>query len=255
VIRTVGLESAQVPRYLDDLEGIITEETVIEKQGIYSWSIRHEVIFQIIADAKFHSTDEFYDLIENVIDNLNPTYTIEVMSLSDLCDMKRGLDRIAKRGKQNVLLRKMISAAPSERVPRHRLITNLIKMGDYETANTEIRVFENDLRLDGPVQRYKVNLILARARYAHGIMNEDRISLVQQAASIAESGIERFKDDKNMYSVYFETGVAYFRYSKSEEIFDRALRASKTAYERILDPELERVIRKYEGVQSRFSTS
>ena len=49
------------------------------------------------------------------------------------------------------------------RVPRHRLIRNLISTGDYDQAETEIRVFESDFSLDGPVYRYKVNLMVARA--------------------------------------------------------------------------------------------
>ena len=150
VLRTVGLEAAQVQRYLDDLDGIIQEKTISERHGIYGWSVRHSIIAEIIAKYKLSNPEEYYQLIENTIDNLNPTYQIEIMSMNEICDMRKGLGKIYGREKQNVLLRKMISLAPRERVPRHRLITNLIKLGEYESANSEIRLFENELRLDGP---------------------------------------------------------------------------------------------------------
>ena len=42
-----------------------------------------------------------------------------------------------------------MSIAPSERVPRHRLIRNLIDAGAYDKADTEIRIFEKDFGADG----------------------------------------------------------------------------------------------------------
>lgn len=254
VIRTVGIQAAQVARYLGDLEGLIEEYTVNERNGIFGWKVRHSVIADIISRYKLSDPDEYYRLLENTIDNLNPAYSIEIMSMNEICDMRKGMGRVFDREKQNILLRKMISKAPRERVPRHRLITNLIKMNEFDAANTEIRIFENELRIDGPVQRYKVQLRVERAKHAKGVLDEDRLAMVREAASLAEAGIERFSDDKNLYSVYLEAGVAYYRYAGSREVFDRAIQAAKSAYDRILDPDLRQTIMKFERIEQRFAS-
>jgi hypothetical protein len=251
VLRTVGIQGGQVARYLEDLDGIIQEKTINERHGIYGWSVRHSVIAEIIANYKLADPEEYYKLIENTVDNLNPTYEIEIRSMNEICSMKKGLGKIYNRNKQNVLLRKMISLAPRERVPRHRLITNLIDQGEYEAAHSEIRLFENELRLDGPVQRYKVKLLIERARHASGLMDEDRAAMVREAATLAEAGIQTFKEDKNLHAVYLEAGLVSLRYQKSYDIFDRAMQAAQAAYDRILDPDLARTISRYQRIEQR----
>lgn len=253
VLRALGVPAQQVSRYLDDLKGIIEERTISEKGGIFSWKVRHGVIADIVARYKFSGEEEFYEFLDRTIDHLNPTYPIEVLAINEMCDPRRGFARIYDKRKQNVLLRKMISLAPRERVPRHRLITNLIAIGDYENASTEIRIFENELRSDGPVQRYKVRLMIEKARRIPGILEEDRAAMIREAASVAVAGISRFPDDKNLYRAYLDAGVAYLRYVPDREIFDQAMEMAKLAYDRILDPELARTIRRYEVVEQRFT--
>lgn len=255
VIRTVGVEAGRVGHILDDLSGIIKEYTVSEKSGIYGWKVRHPVIADIIRKYKFSDPEEFFDLLENTVSNLNPSYRIEVLSINEICSMKKGIGAISNRGRQNELLRRMISLAPRERVPRHRLITNLIRLGEYEAAETEIRVFENELYTDGPVQRYKVQLLLERAKSSKGLMQEDREAMARTAASEAQSGVERFRDDKNMHRAYLEAGVACFKYGGKADMFDDAMSLAKSAYERILDPELRRIILLFERIEEQFTHS
>ena len=248
VIRTVEIQASRVSRYLSDLEGIIEEHTVSEREGVFTWHVRHGVIADIIAKYKFAGDGERFALLERIIDNLNPSYRIEIESMNEICDYQRGLAWIYDKRKQNILLRKMISLAPRQRVPRHRLITNLISLGDYTSATTEIRLFENQLRRDGPVQRYKVRLLLERARRTKGILQEDRAAMVLEAAKLADAGVKRFPEDKNMYRVYLEAGMFYLRYGDSRNIFDNAMESAKSAYSRILDPDLARTIRRFEGM-------
>jgi hypothetical protein len=117
---------------------------VDEKESIYAWRTRHNVIANIITRYKFNDTDKMVALFEQVIRNLQPTYDIEVMTIRELCNINTGIPSIPAKETQNRLLRMMISRAPGERVPRHRLIRNLISSGDYDRAETEIRVFESD---------------------------------------------------------------------------------------------------------------
>lgn len=123
---------------------IVTEYTISDKEHIYGWRGRHPVINRIITDYKFSDTAKTIELFDNVIDNINPTYDIEIRSVRELCNVDYGIARIPDKKVQNRLLRKMVSAAPAERVPRHRLIRNLIEMGEFDPAETEIRVFEKD---------------------------------------------------------------------------------------------------------------
>jgi len=241
VIRTIGVEAGAVRRVLDDLDDIIDEYTVSEREGVYGWSVRHPEIARLIAKYKFSDPDEFYGLLDRVVSNLNPSYAIEIKSLEDICN-NAGLGRIIDKSRQNVLLRKMISLAPNLRVPRHRLITNLISLECFDIAETEIRVFEKELKPDGPVQRYKVDLKLGIADKTPAIMNSDRAAFAQEAAALAEAGITRFSEDKNMYRVYLEAGLAYFRHSGNPDLFNTAMKKTLEAQSRILDPDLQRII-------------
>ncbi|MBB35389.1 MAG: hypothetical protein CME88_02805 [Hirschia sp.] len=252
VLRTVSISADQVVRFLEDMDGIIEERTVSERDGVYTWNIRHEVIAEIISRHKTPNEDDLYTLLESTISNLNPTYGIELKSMDEICSYGRGISKIGDRQKQNILLRQMISLAPLRRVPRHRLITNLIELGDYENASSEIRLFENELRIDGPVHRYKIKLLLERARHVEGLMDEDRAAIVGEAAQLAKAGIERFSEDKNMYDIFLRSGVDSYKYTASLDLFDQALIAAREAHEHNLDPELQRVISKYERIAQRF---
>lgn len=253
VLRTIGIPAREVQRYLVDLEGIIEEITISERDGIFAWHVRHETIADIIARRKIADEDEYFQFLRSVVQKLNPSYPIEISSMNEMCDPKKGIGRIYDKEKQNRLLRQMISLAPRQRVPRHRLIRNLIDLGDFDNAGTEIRIFENELKLDGPVQRYKAVLMLERAKQASGILDEDRASMIKEAAALAESGVERFQDDKNLYRTYLEIGVTYLKYKPDRTIFDRAKELTHKAYDRILDPEIGRILRHFERVEQRFA--
>ena len=150
IIRLLGIDMTTIPAVLDNLDGIVREYTVNERDGIYGWRGRHGVIMEIIAEYKFAQSEDYFSLYERVISALNPTYDIEVRTLRELCSIATGIRRIADRRKQNRLLARMISVAPGERVPRHRLIRNLIDMEHFEQAEAEIRLFTNDFGEDGP---------------------------------------------------------------------------------------------------------
>lgn len=248
VRRLTGLEAKYVSRVLDDLDGIIDEYTVNERNGIYGWRVRHLLIAITLAKYKYSDQDDLYDLFDRVVTKINPAYRIEAQSINDMCDLGTGIPRIADMQRQNVLLRRMISIAPNLRVPRHRLIYNLIKLYQFDIAEAEIRIFEREFKTDGPILRYKIRLKLSIAKHTDGIQNEDRAALVNEAAAMALKCIERFPDDKNMYRVYLETSVDWLRYTKKSQMFKDAISAAKAAQERFLDPDLRRIISKYSNV-------
>lgn len=252
VRRVTGLEANSVSRTLDDLEGILEEYTVNEKLGIFGWKVRHTVISSIIAKYKYDTQESLFELFSLIVEKINPTYNLEVKSINDMCDLNSGIPRIIDKDKQNILLRKMISLAPGERVPRHRLIFNLIEQHQFDAAEREIRIFEKDLKTDGPLNRYKVKLKIGIARHTTGLLDEDRATLVREAASMAELGLSKFPDDKNIYRAYLEAGVAYFKFTKDSSLFEKGMQSAEEALERIMDPDLRHILSKYSGISKQM---
>ena len=246
IVRVLGIDAGSIGSILDKLTDIIREHVVSERQGIYGWKGRHPVIMDIVAKYKMTDLGKFEKLFENVIENVVPTYDIEIRTIRQLCGFEKGVGRFPDKHVRNKLLRRMISKVPGERIPRHRLIRNLIDINEVEKAETEIRLFENDFRVDGPVYRYKILLLIARAERTPGLMDEDRLAILQQAHSLAVSGCEKFRDNKDMLRIYCDVGMEIFKRSGEMTVLDQALDKLKAAEERIGDPELTNIINLYQ---------
>jgi hypothetical protein len=236
VIRLLGIRAVDIDATLSRLRDIIHESTVNEREGIYVWQGRHKVIMDVIATHKFFDTKKRFDLFAEVIDSISPTYDIEIRTIRDLCNLETGLPAIMNKDHQNLLLRKMISAAPAERVPRHRLLRNLIEADKFDPAETELRIFQNDFGLDGPAVRYRIILATARAVRAPGLMNEDRVVLLEKAREIASAAASRYKMNKGILVAYCEVGLEIAKLTGRAEVFEVAMSELKRAEDRIGDP-------------------
>ena len=255
VIRTLGINAEAISSILDNMTDIISEFPISEKDGLYAWRVRHSVIAEILTKYKYSDPDEAFSLFRKIIDNLNLTNNVEIRTLREMCDMKSGIGRVPDKNKQNELFRRMISIAPGERVPRHRLISNLIDQEEFEQAETEIRIFEKELRLDAPIHRYKIKLQLRKAEHTKGLMPEDRGTLIMEAANIAQQSVSRYPDDKNMYRGYCDVGLAYLRVTGKWDIYDAAIGQLKHLEDRIPDPDITRIIGRFESIVHRYKTS
>jgi hypothetical protein len=245
VIRLTGIPAASVMASLVGLTDIVEEYSVDEKQGVYGWRGRHRVITEIITKHKFHQQGAIYKLLERVIESLSMTYDIEVRTVRNLCTASGGLSRAGTKAQQNQLLQKLISQAPGERIPRHRLIANLIAMGETNKAETEIRLFENDFREDGPVARYKIRLLLHRAIKAKGLLLEDRLTIVDDAKKIALKSLQKFSGNKHVLTSYCDVGLARLRLSGDYSVFDTAMERLKKAEQELGDPDISRQVEHY----------
>jgi hypothetical protein len=254
VIRTLCIAAEQVRIILEGLAEIISEYDISEKHGLYGWRGRHEVIARTIAKYKFSDEGEAFSLFDKIVRNLNPTYDVELRTIRDMCDLSAGIGRISNRAKQNILLRRMISVAPAERVPRHRLTYNLIESNELEEAEGEIRIFEKELGIDLPMLRYKVRATLRRAQHTKGIMLEDRAAIVREAAAMAEAAVQRYSMDKNAYKTFFEVGITFLRLTGKWEYFDAAMEKAREAENVLFDPDLRRLINRFEAVVQRASS-
>ncbi|WFU53617.1 SIR2 family protein [Bradyrhizobium pachyrhizi] len=256
LIRILRIPAQTIAAALDRLTDIVSEYDIEPKDGIFGWRTRHPVIAAIVTRFKFSDIAKVIDLFDLVIDNLSPTYDIEIRTIRELCNVDTGIPRLPEKDVQNRLYRKLMSLAPSERVPRHRLIRNLIGAGAYEKAETEIRIFEKDFGADGPVYRYKVQLLLARAVRVPGILPEDRLQILDSAREMALLGISRFPLNKTLLTAYADVGVEYYRRTSSYAYFDEAIEMLKNAEERLGDPDVSRIISRYvRRIQGQVSES
>jgi len=119
IIRLLGISPEAVSASLVGLVDIIHEYTISDREGIYGWKGRHPVITSIISKYKMSDEKEYYKLFETVIDNIIPTYDVEIKTIKQLCSFDDGITRFSDKHMRNKLLRKMISKVPGERVPRH----------------------------------------------------------------------------------------------------------------------------------------
>jgi hypothetical protein len=246
VIRLLGIAADAVKAVVGNLDDIVEEYTVDARYGIYGWRCRHRVISAIVTKYKYKDLNQTVELFDRVIDCISPTYDIEIRTIRELCNLEGGLSRIPDKNVQNRLLRKMISNAPGERVPRHRLIRNLIDQGMFEKAETEIRVFNKDFGSDGPVHRYKIRLMVARATSTPGILEEDRVTILEQARELAVAGVERYQNNKSILAAYAELGIEYYKRTGSFAVFDEAIQQLKSAEDRLGDPDIKSIIARYE---------
>lgn len=245
VIRMLGIPADTIGAVLSQLDGIVNEQTVSEREGVYVWRGRHLVIMGIIAHYKYYAQKSRYELLRQVIDAISPTYDIEMISLRELCNFEGGVTAIADRNKQNILYRQMTSVAPRERVPRHRLIRNLIILGRHAEADVELRLFEKDFRLDGPAARYKIDLLRARATDSPGLMIEDRSTMLTEASEQARGLVARFDLNKAVLSAFCELGLDLIRHGGKSDVFSEALEALRLAAQRTDDPDMARRVSRY----------
>ncbi len=206
---------------------------------------RHPVIAGIVTRWKFGNLDKMIKLFEDVIDNISPTFDIEVRSLRELCNTESGIPRITDKKIQNNLLAKMISRAPGGRVRRHRLIRNLIAMREFARAETKIKLFEKDFGRDGPVHRYKIKYHVERAVHTPGILLEDRVEMLEQAHELAVYGAERYSTNKNVLAAFGELGIEYYRLTGDLAYFDEAMKHVKAAEDKLGDPQVTAIISRF----------
>lgn len=244
IIRALRMSADTIGPILESMDGMVEEHDFDAAHGIYTWQGRHPVISEIIRRAKFSDPAEFLSLLDSFIDNVNPSYEIERHNLVEACD-RNGIGRLSAKDSQNFLFRKIISKAPTLRVPRHRLVSNLIGSSEFEQAANEIRIFESDLNSDGPITRLKALLFMRRAQQTKGLMADDRISMLQEALAILYDGITKFRNDRRLYETACDVGLQLLKFGAGWKSFDEALRTFESRAEDSADTEFARSVQTY----------
>ena len=246
VLRVLDVRADEVLGLLEGLEGIVDEQDVSPELGLYAWETRHEVIALTVSRYKYANEDELYALLRRVIENINPTIHIELRTLREMCTSDFGIQALTTPERRLELYELMIEAAPGERIPRHRLVRELLRLDKWEAAEQAIRRAEEVVGRDRPLQRYKVQLEIRRAERTEGILDEDRVAMLRVAERLALQGLERHADDKLAFTAYADVGVAFAGRTGDLGVLDDALREMQEAAERLLDPQLGDDLLRYE---------
>jgi hypothetical protein len=238
VLRLIDIEASAIRRLLELLEGIVEEYDIQPRDGIFGWATRHRVIAETITRYKFSDQDELYALLERVIDELNPAVWLELRTLRDLCTSEFGIGRLRDETRRLHLYERLIAIAPQERIPWHRLIRSYLRTGQLESAGQAIRDAEENARLDPPIARYKVELLLQRAERTQGILAEDRRAMLHEAESLCLRNIERFPGDMYGFIMLGEVAVSLAEHHGDLEALASALERIDDAAASLLDPKL-----------------
>ncbi|MGE3876616.1 MAG: SIR2 family protein, partial [Parvibaculaceae bacterium] len=252
LMRMLGIGAQAVGEALKSLSGIIDEYDIKPKLGIYGWATRHIVIARKITDYKFSNFEELERLFETVIDHINPTVSIELQSIRDLCDVEFGIGRLSDTKARQRLYRKLIEVAEGERIPWHRLVRELLEHEGLDEAEFALKKALETVGSDGPLDRFKVRLLMARADRTPGIADGDRLALVRRAYETAESNVSHHSKDKFSYRALCDVAVELVRRGESPYILDEAINKLRHASEEILDPDMDRQIRYFEDIRSRL---
>lgn len=253
IMRMLRISANDVSSILSGLSGIIDEYDIKPTDGIYGWSTRHIVISRKITDYKFSDFDELNQLFSSVIEHINPAIPIELQSVRDLCDQEFGIGRLPNTKDRQRLFKALIEIAPAERIPRHRLIRELLEYESVEDVDIAIKNAIEAVGGDGPIDRYKVRLLLTRAEKTEGISESDRLVLVRKAYDMAMRNIEIHPKDKFSYRSLCDVALELIRRGQTAYLLDEALEKMRKAADDILDPDLDRQLRKYEEIRARMN--
>ena len=252
IIRMLKMPPDNVAAVLAGLDGIIDEYDVEPAKGIYGWTARHLVIARKISEYKFSSFKDLVALFETLIENVDPALPIELQTIRNICDAEYGIGRLGDRDTRMRLFQKLIDTVPGERIPWHRMIRESLDSGDFRETEHMIRAAEEAVGVDAPIDRYKVRLMIVRARNTPRISDGDRLAILRKAYEAALSNIGRHKWDKLAFSTLCDVAVELVERGESEYLLEEALQTMRDGADRIQDPQMFKQIRHYEGIQARL---
>jgi hypothetical protein len=124
----------------------------------------------------------------------------------------------------------------------------LIKLADFESASNEIRVFEKAMRPDAPLIRFKAEIQEERAKTTVGLLDEDRVAILNDAVNIVSVGLDRYPSDRNLHIANCRIGLEILKYSNSWTAFDDAIARTERAEREYLDPALTKVVSRFKNL-------
>ena len=186
-------------------------------------------------------------LLEDVIDALNPILFLERSTASAICLSEYGISQVSIPSRRRALYERLIGRAPTERVPRHRLVRALLDSGQLAEAEVAVADAERIVGLDSPLRRYRVLLLIARATETEGLLVEDRVALLAEARAAAIKAIDAAKEDKYGYSTFMRVGEARHALVGRLDYYDEALEKMRDGAAIVGDPTLQKLLVDWEA--------
>ncbi|MEX1909667.1 SIR2 family protein [Janibacter sp. Y6] len=252
VLRLLGVESGTISAMLNFLEGVVDEFDIKPHDGLFGLSTRHRVIAQTITKYKYADEVERYSLLKRVIAGLNPTLFLELRMVREICDKDYGIGSLSSEEEQAELYRSLITLAPAERIPRHRLVGLYLRSGEFDLAERELQDAVEAVGLDPPLARYEVMLSIKRSQTTPGIMDEDRYALLLRAYAKAQAAIRRFEKDPYSRIVRADVALAVAELTKDTTRLDEAIADLELAYSELREPNLNSALRRMRDVRRTF---
>lgn len=251
VLRLSDVQADEIGDLLDYLEGVIFESERDDRiGGVYQWSTRHPRISSIIAGSKY-SFARRKAFLKRIIESINPASAIERQFCAQLCNSDIGIESLPPED-QTEMYKLLTEVVPGERVPRHRLIRNLIRAKEFGPADLAIAE-ARDMRInDSVIHRYDVLLNVEKAANQSFLEDEDRLNLLSTAASKAMKSLSRRPDDKYNYESLCRATLALAQVSGDADQFDDALTRLRQSYQDLGDEQILGWIGRYESERVRL---
>lgn len=254
VVRLLGIEVERLVTILRVLEGLVFEFDIAARDGLFGWRTRHQVIASVVTSYKMEDEKSLYDLLRNVIENASPMVHVERQTLNQLCFAEYGIARLSSLERRIELLELIVKTAPLERVPRHRLVRELINSGRLRAAKERIRESAEVVGPDSALFRYSVLLEVARAKGAKSLLPEDRRAILRRAWRQALEGVRRYGENKYQYITLRAVSLAWYDQGGGLELIDEALPVVRRGVEITHDPALGRFLRDFDSERERIAS-
>jgi GTPase SAR1 family protein len=253
IMRLLGLEAGGLQALLGHMDGVVDEYDIRHSAGLYGWATRHDVIAGVIATYKFADQRELYNLLDRLIEGLNPTIHIELETARAIAADEMGISRLSNQSQQVELLEKLISVVPGERTPRRRLIRLFLNQNDLGEAERAVAVSQRELGPDNIIDRYRAVLAMRRSEQLEGLLDEDRLAMLLEAERLARGCIAKQPYDRYNYRALSDVGIAIATRFSDVRVLDATIEMMKGAEADIGDPEFARDRRQLETSRRRFT--
>jgi GTPase SAR1 family protein len=249
IVRLLGIEAGTLQGLLAYMDAVVSEYDISDRDGLYGWTTRHDVIAKVIATYKYSDQDELYGLLVRLIDGLNPTVHIELETARAIAADEMGIARLSNYVRREELLKKLIGVVPAERTPRRRLIRLFLDGNDLVAADSAIVAAKKSIGSDPIVERYNAVLAYRRAINTEGILDEDRVAMLKEAERIARQCVVRNPLDRYNFRTLSDVAVELLSRTGKSELLVETIDWMKREEADAADPDF---VRDRRGLEQRL---
>ncbi len=241
VLRMLGLRHDSIPNLLDEMDGLLVEAVqgaIVD--GVFIWRTRHPQIADIVTRYKYSDPDSHLALVEDFVQHLNPTVDIERNAIRGLCNETLGLDFVRDSEARVRILEQLADRLPDDHVLRHRLVREFLRRGEFAEAESILEKAIDEVGIDPPLLRYRVELYRSKARHEPGLMDEDREALLRWAWAECQTAVNTYSDNWFTYRSLLEVAVDWLELTGEDGWLEQAVDDATEAYSRLFEPNLLR---------------